>query len=156
MKKPLQTLLAALALCVSASAAPISLPDYGFQIDPLDGNPGAASAQALITFLPPVDGFSPNVNVMIQPYPRTMADYIELSKGQFSQMGWTVVSEKNVSDTEWIAEYTGSMNGSPLHWYARAVLSDGKVYLVTGTCAAASWDSVGDALKSSVGSFKLK
>ena len=52
-------------------------------------------------FLPVSDGFAPNVNVNIQPYPGSIKDYIGLSKGQFQKMKWNIVEEKQTGDTEW-------------------------------------------------------
>ncbi len=157
MKTKLLYSIAGLILCLSAVAAPpVSLPEYGFEIELLDGDPREAPAQALMTFLPPIDGFAPNVNVMIQPYPETIEDYISLSKGQFAEMKWTVVSENKVSDTEWIVEYSGVLDQSELRWISRAILSDGKIYLVTATAASSSWDAVSERLKQSVNSFRIE
>jgi hypothetical protein len=140
----------------SSWAAPLDFPKYGFQIGALDATPGSVPTQAVMLFLPAKDGFAPNVNVMIQPYADTMKDYISLSKSQFDQMKMKVISEKSPSDNEWLVEYVGEYQQSSLHWYARAALKQGKVYLVTGTSRASDWDIYKSDLKKCVDSFTLK
>jgi hypothetical protein len=149
-------LLSILAIA-SSKGASVDLPKYGFTMDALDTTaPSDTPTQALMSFLPPQDGFSPNVNVVIQPYQGTIKDFISLSKGQFEQMKWAIISEKTISDNEWICEYSGSMQQASLHWYARAILKSGKIYLITATGRESSWKSVADPLKKSVDSFHLK
>jgi len=145
------------ALATQARAGTADFPEYGFAIDALDAKPSAAApTTALMMFLPASDGFGPNVNVNIQPYPGSMKEYISLSKAQFQKMSWTVVDEKQVGDAEWKVEYKGPMKGNDLHFYARAVSKDGKVYLVTATAQDSQWNTVGSTLRSHVDSFKAK
>src|ERR1700722_3913498 len=87
---------AALFSCATffqARAATIELPLYGFQIDALDAVPDAASTTALQLCLPATEGFAPNINVQIQPYSGLIKDYDTLSKQQFGDMKWKVISE---------------------------------------------------------------
>ncbi|GAT34471.1 hypothetical protein TSACC_22896 [Terrimicrobium sacchariphilum] len=141
----------------SVNAATVDLPQYGFSIDALDAAPsGVAATTALITFLPPSDGFAPNVNVNIQPYPGNIASYAAMSKGQFESMKWTLISEKQVSGNEWMVEYTGATQGANLHFYARAISKSGKVYLVTGTAKETQWSTVSAVLRKHVDSFQVK
>lgn len=140
----------------SSEAGTIDLPVYGFQLDGLEAQPGDVPTSAVMSFLPVTDGFAPNINVQIQPYAGSMADYITISKQQFAPMQWKVVSEKTVGDNEWVAEYTGPLQGNDLHFYARALSRNGKVYLVTGTAKQTQWPTVGDTIRKHVDSFKLK
>lgn len=138
-------------------AATVDLPQYGFSIEALDAAPSrAAATTALMTFLPPSEGFAPNINVNIQPYSGDIASYAAMSKGQFETMKCTVVSEKQVGGNEWVVEYTGSMQGSGLHFYARAISKSGKVYLVTGTAKETQWSAVSELLRKHVDSFQVK
>lgn len=140
-----------------SKAASVDLAEYGFKMDLLDAAaPSNTQTQAIMSFLPSKEGFSPNVSVIIQPYSGTIKDYISLSKSQFEQMKWSIISEKVVSDSEWICEYSGSMQQTSLHWYVRAILESGKVYLVTATSSESSWKEVAPTLKRSVDSFHLK
>lgn len=148
--------VAALALSPFARAETINLPVYGFSIEPLEAPVGNTTTTALATFLPATGGFAPNINVQIQPYPGSIADYAKLSQGQFDQMGWKSLSEKFVGSNEWIAEYSGPMQGNNLHFYARALSQNGKVYLVTGTASETQWPTVGPTIRQHVDSFKLK
>lgn len=136
-------------------ATAVNLPLYGFQINALDAPAQDAVGSALITLLPVSDGFAPNVNVLIQPYTGAMADYITLSKGQFASIKANVLSEQTPTPTEWVVEYTGTMGGNDLHFYARALSRNGKVYLVTGTAKDMQWSKVGQTLRQTVNSFKL-
>jgi len=158
MKTNTSAIIGALLLstAIFSHAATIDLPEYGFSIDALDSQMGPAPSTALMMFLPASDGFAPNLNVNIQPFPGSMKDYIALSTKQFESMKWTVVSEKQIGDTEWQVEYKGPMQGNDLHFYARAVQSKGRVYLVTGTAKETQWNTVGNILQAHVDSFKAK
>jgi predicted phage tail protein len=146
-----------LAICSQSRAATIELPLYGFQIDALDAAPDASRPTTVIqTFLPATEGFAPNINVQIQPYTGTIKDYAALSKSQFEQMKWKVIADQQPNDNEWNAEYTGTLQGHDLHFYARAVSTDGKVYLITATASESQWATVGDTLRKHVESFKIK
>ena len=147
--------LFSLATFPQLKAATIDLPLYGFQIDALDVAPDPdRTTTALLLCLPVTDRFAPNINVQIQPYTETIKDYAEVSKGQFEQLKWKVVSEKLIGDNEWSAEYTGQQQGNDLHFYSRAISKNGKVYLATGTAKESQWATVGDTLRQHVDSLK--
>lgn len=151
-------MLAGASFFASANAATVDLPQYGFAVEALDGTPSTASATtALMTFLPPSDGFAPNINVNIQPYPGDIGSYAAMSKGQFASMQWAIVSEKQVGGNEWVIEYSGTtpQSGS-LHFYARAIAKAGKVYLVTATAKETQWGAVSAVLRKHVDSFQVK
>jgi hypothetical protein len=144
-----------LATLPQLTAATIDLPLYGFQIDPLDAPAGPAPTTALMLFLPATEEFAPNINVQVQPYTETIKDYVALSKQQFEQLKWKIVSDKLIGDNEWSVEYTGQEEGSDLHFYARAVSKSGKVYLATGTAKESQWATVGETLRQHVDSLKV-
>lgn len=145
-----------LAICSQSRAATIELPLYGFQIDALDAAPDASSPTTVIqTFLPATEGFAPNINVQIQPYTGTMKDYAALAKSQFEQMKWKVIADQQPSDNEWNVEYTGTFQDRDLHFYARAVSNNGKVYEITATAKESQWTTVSDTLRKHVESFKI-
>jgi hypothetical protein len=145
-----------LAICSQLGAATIELPLYGFQIDAFDAAPDASAPTTVLqTLLPATEGFAPNIIVQIQPYTGTIKDYATLSRKQFEQMKWNVISDQQSGDNEWNVEYTGSLQGADLHFYARAVSTNGKVYLVTGTAKESQWKTVSDTLRKHVDSFKL-
>jgi hypothetical protein len=147
--------LASFAICSQSGAATIELPLYGFQIDALDAAPDASNPTTVIqTFLPPTEGFAPNINVQIQPYAGTIKDYAALAKSQFEQMKWKVISDQESGDNEWNIEYAGTFQGSDLHFYARAVLTNEKVYLITAVAKESQWAKLGDTLREHVESFK--
>jgi hypothetical protein len=141
---------------LEAKAGTIILPNYGFQIDPLDAPVANTPAQAMMMFLPPKNSFAANVNVQIQPYNDSIKDYMTLSKGQFKQAGIQIVSEKQNADNEWVCEYSGDLRGRSLHWYARAILHANKIYLVTATALNQDWNEDSAPLKKCVDSFKVK
>jgi hypothetical protein len=145
-----------LAICSRLQAATIELPLYGFQIDAFDAAPDASTPTTVLqTLLPETEGFAPNIIVQIQPYTGTIKDYATLSRKQFEQMKWNVISDQQSGDNEWSVEYTGSLQGADLHFYARAVSTNGKVYLVTATAKESQWPKVSDALRKHADSFKL-
>jgi hypothetical protein len=146
-----------LAIFSQLRAATADLPLYGFQIDLLDAAPDTSHPTTVIqTFLPATEGFAPNIIVQIQPYAGTMKDYAALSTKQFDQMKWKVISAQQPTDSEWNVEYTGSVQDNDLHFYARAVSTNGKVYLVTATAKESQWPTVGDTLRKHAESFKAK
>jgi hypothetical protein len=136
-------------------ATTIELPLYGFQIDALDAKPDAATTTALELCLPATEGFAP-INVQVQPYTGVIKDYAALSKQQFEGMKWKVVSEKQISDNEWSVEYTGALGNNDLHFYARAISKNGKVYLATAVAKETQWATVSDTLLQHIQSFKVK
>ena len=146
-----------LAVCSKSGATTVELPLYGFQIDALDAAPDASNPTTVIqTFLPVTEGFAPNIIVQIQPYAGTIKDYATISKNQFEEMKWKVVSDQQSGDNEWNVEYTGALQGADLHFYARAVSTNGKVYLITATAKESQWATVSDTLHKHVESFKAK
>ena len=139
------------------TSSTIDLPKYGFTIEALDSLPSSTvSTAALMTMLPVSDGFAPNVNVNIQPYSESIASYVVMSKDEIKKMDAVIIREKKNGQTEWICEYTGLMQGNDLHFYQRAILSRGKVYLVTATSTQSQWSSVSEALRKCVDSLKTK
>jgi hypothetical protein len=143
-------------LQVPLMAGSADFSQYGFQIDTLEGKVGTSPAQVVMMFLPASEGFAPNVNVQIQPFSGMLKDYVALSKKQFDEMKLKVINEQAKGDQEWTVEYSGPMQGLQLHWYARAVLGNQKVFLVTATANEAQWAKVADQLRKNVDSFKLK
>ncbi len=122
----------------------------GFSIKPLEG------CQMLLMGVPGSDNFAPNVNVKVQPYPGKMADYISFSRQQFQEMGFGIVSETKPSASVWLVEYKGSMSEQNLHWYAKAIMKNDKVYLATATALEKQWPSYKSKLKSCVDSLDLR
>jgi len=143
------------AAFLKAGAATIDLPLYGFQIDALDATPNAsATTTALVLCLPASEDFGPNINIQIQPYTGTIKEYATLSKGQFEELKWKIISEKALGDNEWSVEYTGSGQSGDLHFYARAISKNGRVYIATATAKESQWPTVSDTLRQHIDSFK--
>jgi hypothetical protein len=148
-------ILVAVLLCLCAAAGlaaaaseRLTLPGTGFSVVPLEG------CRALIMSLAPSGGFAPNVNVQVQPYSGTRDQYAALSKSQLANLGLALVREQKNGASGWTAEYTGNMAGRDLHWYARAELKGGNVYLATATAAKEQWSSVSPKLKACVDSLR--
>ena len=155
-KALIPAILFSLAISSQAGAATIELPLYGFQIDALDAAPDPSTPTTVIqTFLPATESFAPNINVQIQPYTGTMKDYAATTKSQFEQMKWSVTSDQQPNDNEWIVEYTGSFHDNGLHFCARAVSDNRRVYLITATAKESQWATVGATLRKHVESFRL-
>ena len=154
------TRLAAFFLMLSVSCfaavaeSRLHFPASGYSIDPLEGTSDAVSSQSLIMFLPPKDGFSPNVNIGIQPYNGSIEDYAELSDQQFKSMGFKVLN-KETTATSITWEYQGLFQGQTMHWFSRAIQSKGRYYVVTATALESQWADVAGQLKACVNSFRL-
>ena len=153
-RQGLGVVLFLLSLPVWALPDPLRFPGHGFTIAPLEAPSDTDNVQALIMMLPPTQGFAPNVNVQVQLYAGTMADYSSLSDSQFKTLKFSV-RKRSMTEESVFWEYTGRAAGGKMHWYARAFLGDGRVYLVTATALESQWGEVGDPLKACVDSFRL-
>jgi hypothetical protein len=134
----------------------LHFPASGFSISPLDVAPGEGTYQTLMMFLPASGRFAANVNVQIQPYEGTIEDYTKLTLEQLKEAKLKLVEKKAVGNSAAVFEYSGEMQGSTLHWYARAVKSGNKVYLITATDTASNWEKEAARLKNCVDSFRLE
>ena len=145
---------------VSAAPAVYTNDVYGFSIIP-PAFPKAqknAGGQAAMFFGPVHKDFANNLNVIVQAAKMTIDEYVALSVNQFKQMDIKVTSEtrKKVSGRDAaLFEYEGKTQGIEMKWMALAVVDGGRVFLVTGTAAAADYDSVAKEFKASLDSFKL-
>jgi hypothetical protein len=132
---------------------------YGFSIQP-PGVPRAAKdsvLQAAMFFAPAREGFAANLNVMVQEVKMSLDQYCTLSKGQFKQAGFKVLSEarKKVSGRDAVLwEYEGELQGRGMKWCSLAVADTDRVYLVTGTSSVDD-DALSKEFKASLESFKL-
>ena len=142
-------------LVSSAYAEKLEFSKSGFSIDNLDTSPTSGIVYPVQMFLPPLNGFTPNVNVQIQAYNGTIKEYRELSEGQFKQFNFTILSIQETGNSLSL-EYTGSMQGVSLHWYAKAFKKGDHVYLVTDTGTQADWEVNKEELIANVNSFELK
>jgi hypothetical protein len=157
MIKKLFLLSSSIFLALTSHGQPtnrLHFPTTGFSIAPLEAPPGESPQQALMMFLPVMDGFSANVNVQIQPYVGAIDEYLALSLQQFKTAGLKLLQQKTPGKSVAVFEYTGEVKGRLLHWYARAEKSAGKVYLVTAAAPDEQWSRVADKLKACVDSFR--
>ena len=63
-------------------------------------------------------------------------------------------SEKEIGHDEWSVEYTGTGQSGELHFYARAISKNGKVYLATATAKESQWPIISNTLRQHIDSFK--
>ena len=157
-------ILTALLVCSCGLAAVAGRPSpgrlkfkgNGFSIEALEGKVGARPYTALMMFLPPTKGFSPNVNVQIQPYAGTIDQYATLSKKQFVALKYKLIREVKVGKDSLLFEFSGKLEGHQLRWYARATLRGGKIYAVTATAREDQWPVASGKMKACVDSFKIE
>jgi hypothetical protein len=132
--------------------------NYGFSIEKLEVSEKEMpdNFQTLIMFLPADNNFAPNVNIQVQKYKENIDAYVKLSAQQFKTYGMKVINQtQNDKEQTAIFEYTAQMSGLDLRFYSKAISSNGKVYLVTGTTTVSQWNKVGNTIKKAVDSFKL-
>lgn len=127
----------------------------GYSIAPLEAAPGDGTYQSLMMFLPASNGFAPNVNVQIQHFPGTVEDYAKLTLNQFKDAKLKLIEKKAAGKSAVSFEYQGEMQARPLHWYAIALKSGNKIYLVTATDLESNWKNSAAQLKRCVNSFQL-
>ena len=141
-------------LAVAAEPAQkLHFSQIGFTIETLEAG-GHAGPQVLSMFLPAEDGFAANVSVQIQQYKGTIEEYAALSGKQFEAASMKIKAEKMVKG-EWVCEYTGRLGERDMHWYAKAVKQNDRVFLVTAAAADATWPQLGPKLKGCVDSFAI-
>ena len=159
MRKALLTvtiLLIALSCFAQNKTPRLDFPLNGFSITPLEGTADSVAYQVLTLYLPPADGFAPNVSVQVQPHDGTMQEYLEISREQFQAMKWSLLADSTLSPTVVTFEYTGSVREVALHFYAKAESRDGKVYLTTGASTESQWPNVSPRIKKCVNSFRFE
>jgi len=140
---------------LTANASQLDFPKTGYSIDSLEAEPSQSISNALHMFLPPENGFSGNVNVMLQPYSGSLEEYKALSEAQFKQLNLEMILSF-VSQEQLTFEYKGTMQGKMLHWYAKAYKKGDIIYLVTATDAQINWEKNKGQLSATVDSFTLK
>ncbi len=134
---------------------------YGFEIQaPAFAKTKTTGVVAVQMFGPPMNGFSPNVNVTIQPVALEAEAYIESTKAQFKQLGWTLhsVKEKTVGGKPALVfDYEGNMANRDLRFLAMAVLDKEKTrtLLVTGACPKEHFEANRALFEASLNSFRL-
>jgi hypothetical protein len=146
-----------LALFVMAAAeAPKTLhfPLYQYSIDPLEAPSTAANTTLLMMFLPASDGFAPNVNVIAQNSPLSIAEYIATTTRETEQQHLKMIKADKVSDTIAVFEYAGKLQDKDLHWYSKATRTGGKILLATATAHETQWPNVSAKLQACVDSFQ--
>lgn len=126
---------------------------YGFSLAPPLTEEAKAGVVAMF-FLPPKNGFGANVNVMVQDYQGTLAEYDTLSQKQFKDIGFRVIESK-IGDKSIFYEYAGKQNKMDLHFYVKVWKKADKMYLITATGLEMDWEEQKDALMNSVKSFKF-
>ena len=125
----------------------------GFSLTPPSFD-ASGSGQVAMFFLPPTGAFAANVNVQIQDFPGTLAEYDQVTRAQCSQAGLKIL-KADIQSTFIDYEYTGARGGNHLHWVARALSRGGKIYLVTGTCLESKDTLQIESLRNSVVSFSF-
>ena len=148
-----------LPICLSTQGTVYKDARYGFSIEaPAFAAAEAASVTPVMFFAAPENGFAANVNVSVQTTPMTAKEYAELSREQFQQMKFEVVSEKElkVSGRDALLwDYRGRAQGLDLHWLALAVADKGRVFLVTATSTADAFPKHEKAFHAALRTFSL-
>ena len=149
--------LAVISAFSSLAAAEVNLPYYGWRLKQLEEIIKKSSDSAMqINVGEPVE-FQANINVMIQPFPGTMKEYIDLSYRELDKLfekKWKVLSEKQNGEEEWGCEYTGTKDGEVYQFYSRAVKDEARIFLITATALQKQWGRLGETMRRQVNSFK--
>ncbi len=141
----------------------LTFPTYGFRINSFETPTNSPILGAVQMSFPPMplpsgnnQYFPPSVNVMIVSSDKGMDDYVTSERLGLTTRGFSIV--KNGDDTsvknEWRIEYIGVVSNIAMHWYAHAVLSNGRVYIATGGVPDEMWPQYGDKIKACVNSLQ--
>ncbi len=133
----------------------------GYSIEPpaFPKAPSGVSCQTVMYFSPPEDGFAANVNVQIQGEAKSVEEFIAVSRTQFKNYGFTLLSEekRTVSGREAVAfDFEGEMEGRPLRWMTLAVADAGRMIVATATAPKASFKRYEKALRACLASLELE
>ena len=149
-------ILILLALSTGAFAADKYVnTELGFEmVVPAAGNVSGIYQHCMF-YLPTVNGFSANVNLQVQEFAGTLEEYKAASEQQFKQAGIIIVRSALAGGSLSI-EYKGTMQNLALHWFARALKKENRMYLITATALETRWSIDSPGLVQSVNSFRLK
>ena len=131
----------------------VHFPQHGFSIAALE-DPNAGGNTILLTMsLPPSDGISPNINVLSQDYAGSLDDYLALSKQQFADNKFKLISSQKLDGQTAVLEYSGMLNDRDFHWYAKVSLKGHGVLLATATATEKQWPDDEKQLRACIDSF---
>jgi hypothetical protein len=139
--------------CLNSSELIESYQNSTFSITP----PKAEISQdgvVVTMMMPPTNGFSSNVYVMVQTFANSINEYDTITQNQIKSMKFRMIDSK-ISENEIIYEYKGKSGQLDLHWYARVVIIKDKIYLITATSLDSNWETNKSELMKSVQSFKM-
>lgn len=133
---------------------------YGFAIEAPDF-PGSGTTPVVMPLAmsgPAKDGFSSNVNVMVQRVKTTRDAYRRQTHGQFKAAGFTVNEDRDVrvsgKNALWF-DYEGQRQGKALRWLALTVIDTDRVLLITCTCPKSRFDAHKATFTKCLESFRL-
>lgn len=141
-------------LAGAAARDALHFPLHKFSIAPLEVQTAGQPATLMSMYLPPSDQFAPNVNVVSQPWPGSLDQYITTSKQEFAHNGLQLLKADKADDNTVTMEYAGNMQGRPLHFYAKAGLKNHEVLLATATATDRQWPAVSPRLRACIDSFQ--
>lgn len=159
MRRHITGLLLFLSLMVAASlsvhGATLHFEQHGFTINALEGKSDAAVQSVLYMFLPPTpDTFQPNITIVVEEFPGTIHEYMELAMQQLQAADFNLIDTTIDTEAGYATfEYTGSTQGLNLHWFGKVGVREGQAYVVTATASAMYWRTVAEKLKNAVNSF---
>ena|SRR5687767_12467219 len=133
---------------------------FGYSVTAPDfpGPPSGNVAMRLNVLASPVDGFAPNMNVMIQELGITREEFMARSVRQFVETGMTLRSAKNrdVSGRPAVlVDYEGQVRGHNLRFLQLAVFLPQRVLLLTYTATASTFAGHEAEFRRSLDTFKL-
>ena len=76
----------------------LNFDQLGFKIQALEGISDSNTSQPLTLMLPPSNGFSPNVTVIMQPYRGTMEEYKAVTDRQLNQAKLNIIQSEIKDD----------------------------------------------------------
>ncbi|MCG3138387.1 MAG: hypothetical protein HJJLKODD_02250 [Phycisphaerae bacterium] len=133
---------------------------YGFTIQ-TPNYPAVPTGETVIpimTFAPQVNGFCPNMHVMIQAQTVTADQYAQLTRDEFKTAKFSINSERTfkVSGRDALLwDYQGVQDSIDLRFLALAVIDTDKVYLLTAAAPPTEYPKYEAEFKACLESFQL-
>ncbi len=144
----------AAAIAPDKSGNKLVFKNNGFSIPVLEEPGKVVEGRVLAMFLPPSDGFSPNVGVNTGPFTGTIAEYAAEYKKELEASGFKVESESQKDDGLTV-EFSGVARGRSVHGCQKVVFKDGIIYRGIAMANENQWKVSGAKLKACVDSLEV-
>lgn len=142
----------------SVNAGTLNFDEYGFSVDSFTDDKKDKDLLVVQFFRPSENpSFATNANIIMQNYKGSMEEYIEISKNGFKTFNTFELINESFSDKTALWEYNIMHSGMKLHIITKVFKAkeEGKLFLLTLTCAENEWEKNKEDIHKVLNSFKI-